>query len=101
MVSSRGLNIYSREIEEALLTHPAVSEACASRVPDDKWGETVCAFVDLRKGAGAVTDEDIMAFCREHIARFKCPRYVIFGPLPKTSTGKIQKFRLRETAKTV
>jgi fatty-acyl-CoA synthase len=68
--------------------------------PDEKWGETPCAFVELRPGASA-TPEEIVAFCRERIARFKCPRHVVFGDLPKTSTGKIQKFALREKARTL
>ena len=66
--------------------------------PDPKWGESVCAFVTLRPGIGA-TETDIIAFCRERIARFKAPRTVVFGPLPKTSTGKMQKFVLRERAR--
>jgi fatty-acyl-CoA synthase len=65
--------------------------------PDEKWGETPCAFVELRTGA-TTTEADIIAHCRAHLAHFKCPRYVVFGPLPKTSTGKIQKFILRDTA---
>ncbi|MCK5273802.1 MAG: acyl-CoA synthetase, partial [Alphaproteobacteria bacterium] len=70
--------------------------------PDEKWGETPCAFVTLKpESDGGVTAEEIMEFCREHMARFKCPRTVVFGPLPKTSTGKIQKFVLREQAKEV
>ncbi|MEK7246720.1 MAG: acyl-CoA synthetase, partial [Pseudomonadota bacterium] len=66
--------------------------------PDAKWGETPCAFVELKPGKTASADE-IIAFCRERLAKFKCPRHVVFGPLPKTSTGKIQKFKLREMAK--
>jgi fatty-acyl-CoA synthase len=66
--------------------------------PDAKWGETPCAFVELKPGKTATADE-IVAFCRERLAHYKCPRHVIFGPLPKTSTGKIQKFKLREMAK--
>ncbi len=67
--------------------------------PDEKWGETPCAFVTLKDGAGDVSEADIIAFCRENMARFKAPKTVVFGPLPKTSTGKIQKFKLREQAK--
>jgi fatty-acyl-CoA synthase len=66
--------------------------------PDEKWGETPCAFVELKPGKTA-TEDEIIAFCRERLAKFKCPRRVVFGPLPKTSTGKIQKFKLREMAK--
>jgi fatty-acyl-CoA synthase len=65
--------------------------------PDEKWGETPCAFVELKPDASA-TEEEIIAHCRENLAHFKCPRHVIFGPIPKTSTGKIQKFKLRDTA---
>ena len=65
---------------------------------DDKWGETPCAFVELKSGATA-TSEEILAWCRKHLAAFKCPRHVVFGEVPKTSTGKIQKFKLRELAK--
>ncbi|RMD63360.1 MAG: acyl-CoA synthetase, partial [Alphaproteobacteria bacterium] len=68
--------------------------------PDEKWGETPCAFVELKPGA-EVTAEEIIAFCRDNMAHFKVPRHVVFGPLPKTSTGKIQKFLLRERARTL
>jgi fatty-acyl-CoA synthase len=81
-----------------LYRHPAVFEAAVVARPDQMWGETPCAFVTL-KPEGTATAADIVAFCREHLARFKAPRTVIFGPLPKTSTGKIQKFLLRERAK--
>ena len=67
--------------------------------PDDKWGETPCAFVELKRDPDTVTEGEIIAFCRDNLAHFKCPRYVVFGELPKTSTGKIQKFILRENAK--
>jgi fatty-acyl-CoA synthase len=73
-------------------------EAAVVARPDPQWGETPCAFVTLKDGATADA-ADIIAFCREHLARFKVPRHVVFGPLPKTSTGKIQKFVLREQAK--
>jgi 3-(methylthio)propionyl---CoA ligase len=82
-----------------LYRHPAVLEAAVVARPDPMWGETPCAFVMLKDQAAATAD-DIISFCREHMARFKAPRTVIFGPLPKTSTGKIQKFLLRERAKT-
>ncbi len=96
IIISGGENISSIEIEDALYRHPAVLEAAVVARADEKWGETPCAFVALREDAGAVTEADIIEYCRGALARFKCPRSVIFGPLPKTSTGKIQKFRLRE-----
>ncbi len=98
IIISGGENISSIEIEDALYRHPAVLEAAVVARPDEKWGETPCAFVTLRPESNAVTEADIIAFCREHMARFKAPRTVVFGPLPKTSTGKVQKFRLRERA---
>ncbi|MFQ5959048.1 MAG: acyl-CoA synthetase, partial [Alphaproteobacteria bacterium] len=79
--------------------HPAVLEAAVVARPDEKWGETPCAFVTLKDGAGAVGEAEIIAFCRNHLAHYKAPRTVVFGPLPKTSTGKIQKFVLRERAR--
>ena len=69
--------------------------------PDEKWGETPCAFVELKVGADEVTHEDIITFCRNNLAHYKCPKVVVFGNLPKTSTGKIQKFILRETARSI
>jgi len=98
VIISGGENISSLEIEETLYRHPAVLEAAVVARPDDKWGETPCAFVTLHDGQSATTDA-IIEFCREHLARYKIPRTVIFGALPKTSTGKIQKFVLREQAK--
>jgi fatty-acyl-CoA synthase len=98
MIISGGENISTIEVEDALYRHPAVLEAAVVARPDPMWGETPCAFVTL-KGEATATAEEIIAFCREHLARFKVPRTVIFGPLPKTSTGKIQKFVLRERAK--
>ena len=80
-----------------LYRHPAVMEAAVVARHDQRWGETPCAFVTLRDGATA-TQEQVVAFCRERLAHFKCPRTVIFGPLPKTSTGKIQKYLLRKMA---
>ena len=79
-------------------SHPLVMEAAVVAKPDAKWGESPCAFVTLKPGAGPVTAADIIAWCRANLAHFKCPRTVVFGPLPKTSTGKIQKFVLRERA---
>ncbi len=98
IIISGGENISTVEVESVLYRHPAVLEAAVVARPDPMWGETPCAFVTL-KSEGAATADDIIAFCREHLARFKAPRTVIFGPLPKTSTGKIQKFLLRERAK--
>ena len=83
------------EVESVLFRHEAVLEAAVVARPDDHWGETPCAFVTLREGASA-TERDIIDFCRDNMAHFKAPKTVVFGPLPKTSTGKIQKFKLRE-----
>ena len=85
-------------MEDALYKHPAVQSAAVVAKPDEKWGETPCAFVELKPGATATRDE-LIAWCREHLAHYKCPRHVVFVELPKTSTGKIQKFKLREMAK--
>ena len=98
IIISGGENISTIEVEDLLYRHPAVLEAAVVARPDPNWGETPCAFVTLKDGAQAEAAE-IIAFCREHIAHFKAPRHVVFGPLPKTSTGKIQKFVLRERAK--
>lgn len=98
IIISGGENISTIEVESVLYHHPAVLEAAVVARPDAKWGETPCAFVMLRPGALA-SEADIIAFCREHIAHFKAPRTVVFGPLPKTSTGKMQKFQLRERAR--
>jgi len=99
IIISGGENISSLEVEEVLYRHPKVLEAAVVARPDETWGETPCAFVALRDGAGDVTAEELIAWCRENMARFKVPKTVIFGPLPKTSTGKIQKFLLRERAR--
>src|SRR5262249_32652113 len=98
IIISGGENISSLEVEEALYRHPQVLEAAVVARPDPKWGESPCAFVTLKPGA-EVDAPGISAWCRDHLARFKVPRTVVFGPLPKTSTGKIQKFALREQAK--
>jgi fatty-acyl-CoA synthase len=98
IIISGGENISTIEVEDVLYWHPAVLEAAVVAKPDPMWGETPCAFVNLKPETSATADE-IIAFCREHLARFKTPRTVMFGPLPKTSTGKIQKFALRERAK--
>jgi fatty-acyl-CoA synthase len=99
IIISGGENISSLEVEECLYRHPQVMEAAVVARPDDKWGETPCAFVVLKPGASAVSEQDILAWCREHLAHFKVPRTVVFGELPKTSTGKIQKFVLRGRAR--
>jgi fatty-acyl-CoA synthase len=100
IIISGGENISSIEVEDALHRHPAVMACGVVAAPDPKWGETPCAFVELRTGAIA-TEADIIAHCRAHLAPFKIPRKVVFGEVPKTSTGKIQKFTLRERAKSV
>ena len=99
IIISGGENISSIEVEDALYKHPAVAAVGVVAKPDEKWGETPCAFVTLKPDAAVTTADDITAWCREHLAHFKVPRSVVFGPLPKTSTGKIQKFLLREKAK--
>jgi fatty-acyl-CoA synthase len=98
IIISGAENISSIEVEGVLYRHPAILEAAIVARPDPNWGETPCAFVTLRDGATADPAE-IIAFCRQNLAHFKAPRHIIFGPLPKTSTGKIQKFVLRERAK--
>ncbi len=98
IIISGGENISSIEIEDALYRHPAVAGAAVVAKPDEKWGEIPCAFVELKPGSQA-EEAEIIAFCRDHLAHFKAPKKVVFGPLPKTSTGKIQKFVLREQAK--
>jgi fatty-acyl-CoA synthase len=99
VIISGGENISSIEVEATLYRHPAVLEAAVVAMPDDKWGESPCAFVDLRADVDAVDEEDIIHFCRDNMAHFKVPQRVLFGPLPKTSTGKIRKFELRERAR--
>src|SRR5215204_4079852 len=98
IIISGGENISSIEVEDTLYKHPAVQAAAVVAKPDDKWGETPCAFVELRPGASASSDE-LIAWCRKNLASYKCPRTIVFAELPKTSTGKIQKFKLREMAK--
>jgi len=95
VIISGGENISTVEVEKVLFFHPAVLEAAVIGIPDEKWGEVPKAFVTLRPGREA-TEEEIVEYCREHLAHFKCPKKVEFGPLPKTSTGKTQKFKLRE-----
>jgi fatty-acyl-CoA synthase len=98
IIISGGENISSIEVEDALYRHPQVMEAAVVAKPDPVWGETPCAFITLKPDAGQVSAEDIIAWCRDNLAHYKVPRIVVFGPLPKTSTGKIQKFELRDRA---
>ncbi len=98
IIISGGENISSIEVEDALYKHPAVAAVAVVAKPDPKWGETPCAFVELKPGAKATADE-LIAWCRGHLAAYKCPRTVVFAKIPKTSTGKLQKFKLRELAK--
>jgi fatty-acyl-CoA synthase len=98
VIISGGENISSLEVEDVLYRHPAVLAAAVVAMPDAKWGETPCAFIELKENS-RVTEKEIIDFCRSHLAKFKAPRAVVFGEVPKTSTGKIQKFMLREKAK--
>jgi fatty-acyl-CoA synthase len=98
IIISGGENISSIEVEEVLYKHPSVAFCAVVAKPDDKWGETPCAFIELRAGSTATADE-IIEWCRQGLARYKVPRHVVFAEVPKTSTGKIQKFKLREMAK--
>jgi len=98
IIISGGENISSIEVEEALYQHASVSEAAVVARPDAKWGESPCAFITLRAGTTA-TEEEIIEHCRSKLARFKCPKTIVFAELPKTSTGKIQKFVLRDRAR--
>ncbi|MEG9505322.1 MAG: AMP-binding protein, partial [Methylorubrum extorquens] len=98
IIISGGENISSIEVEDALFKHPAVAAAAVVAKPDAKWGETPCAFIELKEGREA-TSEELIAWCRERLAPYKLPRHVVFGELPKTSTGKVQKFVLREKAR--
>ncbi|KAF0808744.1 acyl-CoA synthetase [Alcanivorax sp. S71-1-4] len=99
IIISGGENISTIEVEGVLYRHPAVLEAAVVARPDEKWGETPCAFITLKAGQHDVSDTQIMHFCREHLAGFKVPRTVVFTELPKTSTGKIQKYVLRDMAR--
>ncbi|KAB2850370.1 MAG: AMP-binding protein, partial [Hyphomicrobiaceae bacterium] len=99
IIISGGENISSLEVEEALYRHPKIMEAAVVARPDEKWGESPAAFVTLRRDAGSVAADEIVAYCRSVLAAYKVPRTIVFGPLPKTSTGKIQKYLLRERAK--
>ena len=98
IIISGGENISSIEVEDALFKHPKVKAAAVVAAPDEKWGETPCAFVELKEDA-AVTAEELIAWTRGQLAHFKCPRHIVFGELPKTSTGKVKKFVLRERAR--
>jgi fatty-acyl-CoA synthase len=97
IIISGGENISSIEVEDVLYRHPDVLAAAVVAKPDERWGETPCAFVELKPGA-TTTAEDIVAHCKKHLAGFKVPRAVVFGEVPKTSTGKIQKYELRKRA---
>jgi len=99
IIISGGENISTIEVEDALYSHPDVLEAAVVARPDERWGETPCAFVTLKEGARQIEAKDLIAYCRERLAHYKCPKAVVFGPLPKTSTGKIQKNVLREQAR--
>jgi len=98
VIISGGENISSVEVEDVVHAHPAVLHAAVVAQPDARWGEVPCVFIELRQGVAAPSEEEIIAFCRARLAHFKCPRRVIFNDLPKTATGKIQKFRLRQEA---
>jgi fatty-acyl-CoA synthase len=100
VIISGGENISSLEVEDVLYRHPAVLVAAVVARPDEKWGETPCAFVELKEGASP-GEQEMIEFCRNHLARYKVPKAVVFGPLPKTSTGKIQKFILRDRARSL
>jgi fatty-acyl-CoA synthase len=99
IIISGGENISSVEVESVLYRHPHVLEAAVVARPEAHWGETPCAFVALKPSAPALSAEDLIAYCRDHLAHFKCPTRVVFGELPKTATGKVQKFLLRERAR--
>ena len=98
IIISGGENISSIEVEEVLYRHPDVMEAAVVAKPSERWGESPCAFVTLRPGAAELSADDVIQWCRENLAHYKCPKDVVFCELPKTSTGKIQKFVLRDRA---
>ncbi len=100
IIISGGENISSIEVEDALFAHPSVQLAAVVARPDEKWGETPCAFVELKPGLAA-TSEELIDWCRARLARYKCPRHIVFAEIPKTSTGKVQKFALRERARSI
>jgi fatty-acyl-CoA synthase len=97
IIISGGENISSIEVEDVLYRHHSIMEAAVVAKQDEKWGEVPCAFVKVKDGE-AITAEEVIAFCRENMAHFKAPKKIVFGDLPKTSTGKIQKFLLRDQA---
>ena len=101
IIISGGENISSIEVEDALYKHPAVQAAAVVAKPDDKWGETPVRLRRAQARAERRRKDDLIAWCRKNLASYKCPRYVVFAELPKTSTGKVQKFKLREMAKEV
>ena len=101
IIISGGENISSIEVEDALYKHPSIAAAAVVARPDDKWGEVPCAFVELNDENNTPSLEELDAWCRDHLAAFKIPKKYVFEALPKTSTGKIQKFVLRERAKEV
>ncbi|HPQ96351.1 MAG TPA: AMP-binding protein, partial [Thiolinea sp.] len=98
IIISGGENISSIEVEDALFKHPAVAAAAVVAMPDDRWGERPCAFVELKAGK-SVMEQALLDWCRQHLAGYKMPRRVVFEELPKTSTGKVQKYVLRERAR--
>jgi fatty-acyl-CoA synthase len=98
IIISGGENISSIEVEDALYKHPAVQVVAVVAKPDEKWGETPCAVVELKPGSTASADE-LIAWCRKNLASYKCPRHILFAEIPKTSTGKLQKFKLRDMVK--
>jgi fatty-acyl-CoA synthase len=98
IIISGGENISSVEVENVIAKNDFVSLVAVVAKPDEKWGETPCAFIELINGK-SVTEDEIIDFCKNNMAGFKCPKNIVFGELPKTSTGKIQKFELREKAK--
>jgi fatty-acyl-CoA synthase len=100
IIISGGENISSVEVEIALYKHPATQLAAVVARPDEKWGETPCAFVQLKPGLNA-TENELISWCRDNLAKFKVPKKIVFGTLPTTATGKIQKFVLREKARTL
>ena len=100
IIISGGENISSIEVEDALFEHPGVQLAAVVARADEKWGETPCAFVEMKPGHTA-TAEELIEWCRARLARYKCPRHIVFAEIPKTSTGKVQKFALRERAKAI
>jgi fatty-acyl-CoA synthase len=101
IIVSGGENISSLEVEEIMSRHPAVREVAVVAKPDSHWGETPCAFVALREGVTAPSEAELIAWCKQHMAGFKRPHYIVFGELPKTVTGKVQKYVLRERVRAV